>query len=50
MAGDNWPPNSDLILNNSLLELIYFLNKHGMVWKIVKSNMVKLNLYLYSYV
>ena len=22
----NWPPNSELLLNNSLLELIYFLN------------------------
>ena len=21
----NWPPNSDLLLNNALLELIYFL-------------------------
>ena len=24
----NWPPNSELLLNNSLLELIYFLNKN----------------------
>ena len=24
---DNWPPNSELLSNNSLLELIYFLNK-----------------------
>ena len=23
----NWPPNSELLLNNSLLELIYFLIK-----------------------
>ena len=22
----NWPPNNELLLNNSLLELIYFLN------------------------
>ena len=23
----NWPPNSELLLNNSLLELIYFLSR-----------------------
>ena len=28
----NWPPNSELLLNNSLLELIYFLNKNLCVW------------------
>ena len=25
----NWPPNSELLHNNSLLELIYFLNKEA---------------------
>ena len=26
----NWPPNSELLLNKSLLELIYFLNNVGL--------------------
>ena len=28
----NWPPSSKLLLNNSLLELIYFLNKMKSLW------------------
>ena len=26
----NWPPNSELLLNKSLLELIFFLNNVGL--------------------
>ena len=44
----NWPPNRDLLLNNSLLELIYFISKRctNRIWTLKRLPMVQYSLFL----